>query len=214
MTRREDPMRFLRPLVVVIATSLGLATVGVPASAQTGPGANLEAQDMNILSGPPQNTDAVPASQSITGMRQWQITLQNFGSSQVTGATIAVQSSGPALNDATQFGFSANVFGPFSATPTPPTPVTCSPPTATNETCGPASTPVAPGGGNLQVFTGSAPPGQPSPGVPTSFTPGFDSSRTGPVGGGWMVPVSLTQARFPQDGHIIDTLRGTVVRVR
>src|SRR5712691_10485495 len=142
ITRREDPMRFLRPLVVVIATSLAIATVAVPASAQTGPGANLGAQDTSVLSGPPQNLDAVPATQSISGVRQWQLTLQNFGSSQVTGATIAVHSSGPPLNDGTQFGFSANVFGPFSATPAPPTPVACTVQSATDASCGSATTPL------------------------------------------------------------------------
>jgi hypothetical protein len=177
-----------------------------------GPGANLQAQDTNILSGPPQNLDAVPATQSITGVRQWQFMLQNFGNSQVTGATIAIHSNGPALNNAAQFSFSANVFGPFSGPPTPPSPVTCQAPTATDETCGPASTPLTGGGGNLQVLTGAAPPGQPSPGVPTTFTTGFDSSRTGTVGGAWTVPVSLTQARFPQGGDIMVNLRGNFVQ--
>jgi hypothetical protein len=176
-----------------------------------GPGANLQAQDTNILSGPPQNLDAVTATQSITGMRQWQFMLQNFGNSQVTGATIAIHSNGPALNNAAQFSFSANVFGPFSGPP-PPSPVTCQAPTAIDETCGPAGTPLTSGGGNLQVSTGTAQPGQPSPGVPTSFTTGFDSSRTGTVGGAWTVPVSLTQARFPQGGDIMVNLRGNFVQ--
>src|SRR3989442_6771100 len=109
--------------------------------------------------------------------------LQNFGNRQVEGGPVGIHRNGPALNNAAEFSFSANVFGPFSGAPTPPSAVTCQAPTATDETCGPASTSLTGGGGNLQVFTGAAPPGQLSPGVPTTFTTGVDSSRTSTVAG-------------------------------
>src|SRR2546428_4627309 len=188
--RRKVQMKFLRPLAGVLATALGIASVVTPAVALTGPGGpNLQGQDAAIQAGSvPITTDTVTSSTSLTGLRQWQFGLSDSGTSQASGATIAVHtaSTGPALNNAAQFGFSAQLNAPFSGTPTPPTPVTCTQPTTTDESCGPAS--VAQGGGQLMVLTGAAPPGQPVPGVPTSFTPGFDSARNGNVGVQWMVP--------------------------
>ena len=199
-------MKFLRPLVVVLSTSLGIASFATPAVAA--PGSNLFAQDTAIQAGSvPITTDAIASATSISGLKQWQFSLGNSGTSPASGATIAVHTlnTGPALNNAAQFGFSAQLNPPFLGQQTTPTSVTCTPPTATDESCGPAT--VAASGGQLMVSTGSAPPSQPVPGVPTSFTPGFDSARNGTLGGQWLVPVTLSQARFP-NGDIMVNLRG------
>src|SRR5207245_180826 len=82
----------------------------------TGPGGpNLQAQDTAIQAGSvPISTDTVTSSTSLTGLRQWQFGLSNSGTSQASGATIAVHtaSTGPALNNAAQFGFSAELNAP------------------------------------------------------------------------------------------------------
>jgi len=199
-------MRFLRPLVVVLSTSLGIASVATPIVAQAVV-SNVQAQDTAIQSGSvPITTDAVASATSISGLKQWQFSLGNSGTTQVSGATIAVHSTGPALNNLAQFSFLASVSGPPSGQPTPPTPVTCATATAADESCGPAS--VAPGGGQLMVSTGSAPPGQPARGVPTTFTPGFDSARNGTIASQWSVPVTLTAASFAQGGEVMVNLWG------
>jgi len=126
---------------------------------------------------------------SAQGYDNWFFDLANFGSNPVTGATIAVASNGPNLQDTSQFGFSTS-----SGTP-------CTPPTTTSETC--ADPNPVPQGGSFDVAANAGAPN----GVPISgYATGYASARhvvwTGNGNQSVSVPVTLSTASTnPVWGH-------------
>src|SRR5258708_30859665 len=200
-------MRSLRLLLVlVLAAGFGIASASVaqPASAQFGQG-GLQANEMTIQAGWVDTTvDDVDASATRGGVRQWDFDLQNFGNSAVAGAQIKVHSNsnGPTLNNHAQFDWSAQLRGPFGAGQQQPVNVPCTE-GPSDVTCGPAGAPLAPDGGGLHAS--SSHPG--GPGVPITFSPGFDSARQMGANRVWSVPVTL------KDGDRFVGGPGTAIRV-
>jgi hypothetical protein len=118
---------------------------------------------------------------SAQGYDNWFFDLRNAGSNPVSGATIAVASNGPNLQDSSQFGFSTS-----SGTP-------CAPPTPTSETC--VDPNPVPQGGRFDVAANAgAPDGVPISGYATGYASARHTVWTGSGMQKVSVPVTLSPA--------------------
>src|ERR1700737_2875693 len=169
-------MRSLRVLMVpVLVAGFGLASASLAGSvsAQPGAGGNLNAFETRVQTAAVgADVDTVSSTQSLSGLRSWQLGLGNFGSTPVAGAQITVHSASRTLNDAAQFRWTWQIFagqGPPQGSPQPCT-------TSASDVSCPAAGAALSSGGGLQAFSN----GQPGPGgvgLPITLTPPFDSAR-------------------------------------
>ncbi|MHB8717409.1 MAG: hypothetical protein ACYDAC_00755 [Candidatus Dormibacteria bacterium] len=133
-----------------------------------------------------------------SGCRAWQLDMMNGGSTSMTGAQVAVDStsSGLALNDTSRFNFQYSAQGPQGSP--------CPPPSLHQETCPAPGVTLAANGGRLDVSTSP----DPQFGVPVGpITTGYDSARlvSSPANGISQVSVPVTlkdSARFGSSGFV------------
>src|SRR5439155_12612051 len=202
-----------------------LATLTASSTSAQGYGSAVQAndrRDISVAVGP--DVSSVPATASFTGRERWDFQLNNVSGPPLTGAQISVNSAYD-LTDSNLFRFLA-FLQTFPAPPGPPTEVPCSV-TQNDAACPPSPSQALPTATNLGVQANALPPPPPpptpptptppwlAPGVPTSMTPGFDSSvsESAFAGGTATVHVLVTLRDVTRYGSAVSNDSQTFVQV-